>query len=443
MADVVSEGLRLAIIAYSEKSNWPSCRTICANLTKAYKKAFTAKAKFFSIGRQSTPGELKRMAQRIYRARPDRLVFIDDHFPHPGQMILALHEIFAAQLPPIYVHVYGDFCMGSSQWLALNKILLKTKIRFVAASRRHQDFVAAQIRGGENSTAQCPFPVETANYFLDRNLRAVERKRLGLQRDDLLVIYTGRLTYQKNVLRTISEVSRQIGAQPRRIFLYLAGHFDDHAGPLDLKPVTGLFYQQYLSCLAKVPPKDRDRIQFLGSLGGERLHALYNAADLYMSLSTFHDEDFGMSPAEALVSGCPALLTDWGGYSSFNLDSRVNYVPVHIDKKGVYLNSAEIQDSLQRSLFQGGDERERRSRVFQDFLSIDSVARQLNLLHRQPHHGFRGFSPEMRLLARRAADPSGFFPEGMGRHSPYYRIYRSYMERPIGQKGPHSPAISN
>ena len=60
---------------------------------------------------------------RSIESRPDRLIFLD-HMPHPGALIKALEGLYGRKpLPPMYVHVYGDFTLYSRAWLEIQELL--------------------------------------------------------------------------------------------------------------------------------------------------------------------------------------------------------------------------------------------------------------------------------------------------------------------------------
>ena len=52
----------------------------------------------------------------------------------------------------------------------------------------------------------CPFPVDRTIYHADQELRNHWRKDLGLADTDLVILYTGRLSLQKNSVRMLDEV---------------------------------------------------------------------------------------------------------------------------------------------------------------------------------------------------------------------------------------------
>jgi glycosyltransferase involved in cell wall biosynthesis len=422
-----------AIVSFSDPSAWHSCQTIAANLAKANRHAFKSACNIFTLGRKLDPSEIKSMVAAIKWSRPERVIFVDDYFPHPEPVILAMKEAFRLEMPPIYIHLYGDFSLVSAKWLALEKNILGEKFMFLGASAKQTAFVDSFFANKGQSTHHCPFPVNASDYFFNPELRAKERQRLGLTGDDRLIVYTGRMTYQKNVLRLLSEFRRFAARDRRRTFLFLAGFFDDAAGPFNhLETIPGMFFQQFQALVEKMPNRTARRLRFLGHLNAKELNALYNAADAFASLSTFHDEDFGMAPAEALMTGTPAMLTDWAGYSSFRINQDcVHFVPVEIDKSGLYLESSKIQQSLRQILCtrDKAELRLRRSEQFRNVFSIEGVASQIIDLHRKPVPPFGGFNRKMQKLAERVGIMSRpAFPVGSGRGSLYHTLYRPYMD---------------
>lgn len=73
------------------------------------------------------------------------------------------------------------------------------------------------------------------------------------------------------------------------------------------------FFGKARGLFQELPTSIQKRIFFKGSVPHKDLNLFYNAADLFVSLSLHHDEDFGMSVAEAMATGLPCVLTDWGG----------------------------------------------------------------------------------------------------------------------------------
>lgn len=109
--------------------------------------------------------------------------------------------------------------------------------------------------------------------------------------------------------------------------LWLAGPWDNILLPYHgTRGLPGSYFTQFKSSLID---KGLTNVRFLGDLDEEELLGVYHASDLFVSFSTFNDDDYGMSIAEALMCGLPALLTQWGGLPTFKKYSEhVDLVPV-------------------------------------------------------------------------------------------------------------------
>jgi glycosyltransferase involved in cell wall biosynthesis len=84
------------------------------------------------------------------------------------------------------------------------------------------------------------------------------------------------------------------------------------------------------------------------------LNEAYNGADLFVSLSLYHDEDFGYSPLESLVCGTPIAVTNWGGYKDLRPTETgmqsVNYVPVSFTQNCLTVDSAKTVKTLENAI---------------------------------------------------------------------------------------------
>lgn len=78
--------------------------------------------------------------------------------------------------------------------------------------------------------------------------------------------------------------------------------------------------KSYMSRLGDVP----QNVEFLGSVDQENLADLYSRCKGF--LATAVDEDFGMTPVEAMASGKIALVTDEGGYRETIADGETGWL---------------------------------------------------------------------------------------------------------------------
>jgi glycosyltransferase involved in cell wall biosynthesis len=428
---------RTAIIVSQELSQWGSCRVITPNLQKAYERLASPsrQIQFFSWTARHSAAETLTVARQVLAWRPTRLVFLD-HTPHPRPLLQALFALEKAeQLPPVDFHIYGDFTLYAPDWQKSENLLKRMRAHFYCASHRQEALVASFLKQKNTITSVCPFPVDTDQYFFSPALRQETRRQLGLAADENMLLYTGRLSMQKNILRLTRELIRWMEKNPRTKF-FLCGHFDKMGAPFFgvwLRS-DSQYYDQWRALIEKLPAALQERVIYLGNKSAKELLAFYNAADLYVSLSTHHDEDFGMSPLEALSSGCPCLLSDWGGYASFALDEMsCRLSPVVITGKGLQMSSRDFQEKLGTflSVRESDEARQKRATFYSDKFSIEHVSEKI--LQWQKNHAprFQGFTPSLNELSRkmrRHLQGAPLFETGPKEKTFYSRIYKNYVQ---------------
>ncbi|MBV9110663.1 MAG: glycosyltransferase [Gemmatimonadetes bacterium] len=138
---------------------------------------------------------------------------------------------------------------------------------------------------------------------------AALRNRLGLPSRAPLVLYSGRCTLEKNIHAVLKVFSVVLAAVPDA-HLVLAGPVSDTpfyefgVFPLDLPLVV----QRMIGRLGL-----QKRVHHAGPLAPHDLRAAYGAADVVLNLTLNQDENFGLSPVEAMACGTPVVGTRWGG----------------------------------------------------------------------------------------------------------------------------------
>lgn len=292
-----------AIITAVDPSSWESCRIIAPNLMSAYQLALGEKGyRLFeypeNLSRQATHFrglDLLDLARTIHRDQPSRLVFID-HLPHPAPLLMALKVAYGTDpLPPLHFHVYGDFVLHADWWQKLESILTSTQVLFICASGRQANMLSRMLHRMGRSVEVCPFAVDTEHYQASPILRRQWREKLGLKPDEFTLIYSGRLSMQKNVellMRKVLAFGDQSGVPTR---LLLAGRYDDLGAPFfGVQPRRGAIFMRVNEILASLNPESTVKIDYVGHVGKTELVGLYNAADCFVSMSLHHDEDFGM-----------------------------------------------------------------------------------------------------------------------------------------------------
>lgn len=321
---------------YSNKSSsWISCQKIVANLWESY-KATSSKVSSRHFGPEQKSQELIELAEKIVTESPEVISFID-HRPHPYDLLQYLIPFWLKEnkpLPKIIFHVYGDFTLNYHKWAMLASLLKGIEVEFCAASSAEKKLIEKLTLGSVNLI---PFSVNPQEFYLDDTLRKKTRERLSIQPSQRLFIFSGRLSYQKNIHVLVREFLKYLEIDQSQDQLLLFGHFDDLGDSFTgYKSLTGHYFHEVNNLLKDHPLKNQ--IHFMGMVNSKELHAYYNACDYFINLSTHNDEDFGMSVAEASFCGLASILTSWGGLNDFNF-ATTKYLPVSIEgEKKIDLN---------------------------------------------------------------------------------------------------------
>lgn len=214
------------------------------------------------------------------------------------------------------IPIYGNLTVEPVRWRDLNGLLKGKKVALLASSPRSKQQIETLIEG--TTVAIVPFPIELPNKSLARKIKDDEIIRL---------IYAGRITPQKNILQLIRTFNESLKYKPNQE-LYIAGNF--HKRPYHLHGYihdTDRYEQDFLQLV-----KDsKGKVTFHSFLDQDQLINLYLKMDYFISTSTYHDEDFGVSAVQAKLSGLEMLLSDWGGHS--NITEKENLIATYIDGK--------------------------------------------------------------------------------------------------------------
>ena len=422
---------KMAILSSKEQSNWISCRTIDKNLLSSYCSAFSKRSfKIFDYNILMRDDQIDTLAREIIRYAPNYLVHID-HRPHIAKLLNAI-EVQAQwkieERPILYIHVYGDFTLYLTEWAKLEQVLKKYKVFFICASDKQVSLIKNLLHKPSSYIEKCPFPVDEKLFFYSSKVRESSRKKLRLKAKQMAFLYTGRISFQKNILSLLNCFSFFLKSTQLDTKLYLAGKFDDLGQPFLGKYLKeNEFFYHFNSTLDKLPKQHRDKIVFLGHLVPDELRELYSACDYYIGLSVHNDEDYGMSPAEALCCGLPCILTDWGGFSSFakmGNDHCCQLIPIKINNDSIHYQESHVIKTMIKSSIKPWSEHNRSqlSKHFSKCISISSTSRTIKKIHNINIIRFRGFSELMKTLA----DPTR--PLDMAFSKPFKRYSDEYKE---------------
>lgn len=121
-------------------------------------------------------------------------------------------------------------------------------------------------------------------------------KMRALFPNDKIVLFVGRLTFQKGVDYFLQAAKQVLEVEPRTIFLVVG---------------DGDMYEKLVVDAAELGIGNR--VVFPGFMAGERLKACYQMADVFVMPSV--SEPYGIVALEALASGTPAVISRQSGVS--------------------------------------------------------------------------------------------------------------------------------
>ena len=165
------------------------------------------------------------------------------------------------------------------------------------------DFVAKKLRkaGRKEKVVTVYNGVDTELFNREkyRNDRVRIRKQLGINMDDIVIVYAGRLIPEKGIEELIKGfmfIPDNISAK-----LMITGSSFFESGV-----TTG-----FIKDLRRLCEEKRDKIIFCGYVEHENMPLYYNAADIGCVPSIW-DEPFGLTVVEQMAMELPVIVTDSG-----------------------------------------------------------------------------------------------------------------------------------
>ena len=248
----------------------------------------------------------------------------------PDAGILQARERLGKNMPFLYF-LHGMMPRGAFQMNHLVRHLRSNDI-FVANSEADREIAANFFPNAQIRVVPFAFD-ETAFFPMGEDETRAVREEFGLGPDDKVLVYSGRMTLEKN-LHTLLKVFAVVQREVPNSHLVIAG--DALNVPFDefgLQPVNLSRTLTRLVTKLEIP---EGRVHFLGRVGAERLRQLYNVADVMVNLTLHHDENFGLAQVEAMACGAPVVGTNWGGLKDTILDGEVGrHVSTYMTPSGV------------------------------------------------------------------------------------------------------------
>lgn len=428
--------LKIACVFSFRESSWISCQKIVFNLHKAYEQIPGVKLLNFDYGLETWSGAIITLVNDLFESNPDAIVIMD-HKPHPFHFLKFLLPKYAGKPKPLIIfHVFGDFTLYYSYWTKLGSLLEGFPVQFIVASERQKDLID-KLLSPPLASFVCPFPVKEEDFSFHPEERAAQRKTWGVSDKTTVFTFTGRISRQKRthlLLKAFNELLIRENNPDCRLYIYgQADHVGDNF--LDLWENENEYFRKIHRLLTDLPESTRARIHFMGNVPNSELRAVYAGADYLVNLSVHNDEDYGMSVAEAQMSGLPSVLTDWGGLSSFahpELPEATLYLNVKIGQKSKIISLEETVDALTAALKSSQKiKRDQLIQLAKSKFSVNASTARLKWILGQKTVPFVSFEEVMETIARRELLQQPVYLTKDKKISNLYRkLYSSYVRNP-------------
>lgn len=172
----------------------------------------------------------------------------------------------------------------------------------------HSDYINHRFGGKFACPVQTPvipLGIDTGKFAraTTSDKRAAQRAALGAADDEIILLFTGRLSFatKAHPLPMFMAAERAAERTGKKVRLVLLGYFK----PLDME----IFFRELATDIGKTV-----KIEFIKNDDPRFPDGLWAAADIFTSLSDNVQESFGLTPIEAMACGLPAVISDWNGY---------------------------------------------------------------------------------------------------------------------------------
>ena len=254
---------------------------IWSKLCKRVYKLFHAKG-FYDT---TTEYFLWRIIQDIKKSHYD-LLLIENR---PGYVLrLKQFEI------PMVIHQENDYLN--------NKVRQYQEIYdSVSLIINASDYVTRCVRSINSNDSKCITilnGIDTRRFF---NAQPKERLTLGLQSEDFVIVYSGRLTQEKGILELIEAISQTACREHIKLLVIGASFYgnDSRQSP-------------FTERLKKVSKRIWEQVIFTGFVDYQEIPSYLKMGDLAVVPSMW-DEPFGLTVVEAMAVGLPLITTRSGG----------------------------------------------------------------------------------------------------------------------------------
>jgi glycosyltransferase involved in cell wall biosynthesis len=244
-----------------------------------------------------------------------------------------------------------------------------------------------------------PLPYEASSFYPeDEAVGQRTRAALGIDPAEQMLLYSGRITLEKNVQTLLKTFKVVLNARPATRLVIAGEPMQAAFGEFGAMP---LGIGRSLQRLAAHLGFDANQVLFIGRRSAEQLRALYSTADVLVNLTLHHDENFGLAQIEAMACGLPTVGAEWGGLKDTIVEGVTGaQVPAVVTPIGVKVDWWQAANRIVDLLDSGGEAPRLRARCAartRERYSIDAYAESLDGLLREAIAAAAGTSEPVRL----------------------------------------------
>ncbi len=172
----------------------------------------------------------------------------------------------------------------------------------------HQNALRERL-GAKNFTKPqfpiIPLGVHTEDYTFSNDEKDKVRKKLGINEDDIALVFVGRLSFHAKahhfpMYKALQEIANELKGK-KNIHLIQIGW------------VANDYISNIMQSEAKLICPDVI-CHFVDGLDQQNKNLLLSSSDIFISLTDNFQETFGLTPIEAMAAEVPVIVTDWNGY---------------------------------------------------------------------------------------------------------------------------------